>query len=112
MDKKIPAQNSPTEAKRAINLIAHESKANLDKVRTTPELEKAFEEAETVWSEYRTARQEVITTSPLIGEGDPLHPLATSLLSQAIKRVQVIKNEIKIFEPDAQEITGVFPKKE
>jgi len=78
-------------------------------VRSTPELEKAFKEAETVWSEYRVARQEVITTSPLIGEGDPLHPLATSPLSQAIKRVQVIDNEIKIFQPDAQEVTGILP---
>jgi len=49
----------------------------------------------------------MITPSPLVGEGDPLHPLATSPFSKASKRVQVIDNEIKIFDADAPEVTGV-----
>ena len=53
-------------------------------------------------------RQEVIRTSQAIGEGDPMHPLMHGPFSDAIKRVQVIDNEIKIFEPDNQEVTDVI----
>ena len=47
-----------------------------------------------------------IENSQNIGEGDPLHPLATNVFLKEIKRVQVIDIEIKIFEPYDQEITG------
>jgi len=36
--------------------------------------------------------QEVIKISNDIGEGDPMHPLATNVFSKEIKRVQVIYN--------------------
>ena len=47
----------------------------------------------------------MIKTSNDIGEGDPMHPLATTVFSKEIKRVQVIENEIKIFEPDDPKVT-------
>ena len=98
------------EAQREMNLIAQESKGKLEKVRSTPAFEKAVAEAETVWSEYKNKRQELIRTSQDIGEGDPTDPLMHSVFSHAIKRVQVIDNEIKIFDPDAPEVTGVIKK--
>lgn len=64
-------------------------------IYSTPELEKAYEQAEAAWSEYRTARQEVIRISQTIGEGDPLHPLMRGPFSDAIKRVQVIDQPCK-----------------
>ena len=82
----------------------------MDKIRTTLDLEEAYKEVETAWSEYRTIRQEVIRTSNDIGEGDPMYPLATNVFSKALKRVQVIDNEIKIFEPDDSHVTGKFSK--
>jgi len=62
------------------------------KNQNNPVLERAYEKAETAWSEYRTIRQEVIKISNDIGEGDPMHPLATNVFSKEIKRVQVIYN--------------------
>ena len=53
----------------------------------------------------------MIKTSNDIDEGDPMHPLATNVFSKEIKRVQVIYNEIKIFEPDDPKVTGVFPNR-
>jgi hypothetical protein len=67
------------------------------KIRSTLELEKAYEDAETAWCEYRAVRQGVIRTSRDIGEGDLLNPLMRGPFTTAIKRVQVIDNEIKIF---------------
>ena len=67
-------------------------------------------QAETVWKEFRTARQEVIRTSRDIGEGDPQQIYSGSPFAQAIKRVQVIDDEIKIFGQDALEVTGIFVK--
>jgi hypothetical protein len=52
----------------------------------------------------------MIKTSNDIGEGDPMHPLATNVFSNEIKRVQVIDNEIKIFEFDDPKVTGVFKR--
>lgn len=46
----------------------------------------------------------MIKTSNDIGEGDPLHPLATNVFSKEIERVQVIDNEIKIFELDGAKV--------
>ena len=45
-----------------------------------------------------------------IGEGDPTHIFATGPFSQAIKRVQVVNDEIKVYDPDAPEVTGVYMK--
>jgi hypothetical protein len=61
-------------------------------------------------SEYRNARQEVIRTARTIGDHDPEHPLATNEFSKQIKHVQVIDNEIKIFELDAPEVAGHYEK--
>jgi len=94
------AKGMDQETRLHVNRIAQQSKQDMEKIRSTPELEAAYEQAETAWGEYRTVRQEVIRTSQAIGEGDPLHPLMTGPFSDAIKRVQVIDNEIKIFEPD------------
>jgi hypothetical protein len=40
----------------------------------------------------------VIRTARDLGEHDPEHPLGTGPFTNAIKRVQVIDNEIKIFD--------------
>ena len=37
-----------------------------------------------------------------------MHPLATDEFSKAIKQVQQINGEIKIFEPDDPHVTGKF----
>ena len=71
----------------------------VEKTRTTPKIENAYEEAETAWSENRTVRQDVIKTSNEIGEGDALHPLATIVFSKEIKRVQVFDNEKRYMDP-------------
>jgi len=104
------AQGGDMDLKMAINSIAQQSKADIEKVRTTPELEKAYQEAEADYQEYRTARQEVINTSQDIGEGDPQQLYSGSPFSRAIRRVQVDRetNEIKILEPDDPEITGAY----
>lgn len=61
-------------------------------------------------SEYRTEWQEVIRTTQEIGEGDPLHPLMRNEFSMAIKQVQVIDNEIRLFEPDDPKVTSAYLK--
>lgn len=37
-----------------------------------------------------------------------MHPLATNEFSRQLKRVQVIDNEIKIFEQEAPEVIGYY----
>jgi len=93
-----------------VNHIAQQSKAEMDKIRTTPELEAAYVEAEAAYKEYYNARQETINVSNDIGAGDSLHPLATNVFAAAIKRVQEIDGEIRIFEPDDPCVTGKFSK--
>ena len=48
----------------------------------------------------------MITAPQDMGSGDTLHPLMTGPFSEALKWVQVIDNEIKIFELGDIEITG------
>ena len=79
-----------------INHLVQISKSDMEEIRSNPSLETAYKSAETAWEEYRTARQETIKTSQEIGEGDLLHPLATNVFSNQVKRVQVIDNDIKI----------------
>ena len=45
-----------------------------------------------------------------IGEGDPQELYLGSPFAQAIKQVQIVDNEIKIFESDAPEVTGILQK--
>ena len=104
------AQGLDQDGGMLVNRIAQESKEDINKIRSTPDLEKALESAETAWSEYRTVRHDVIRTANDIGAGDPMHPLATNEFSKEIKRVQVIDNEIKILEPDNPHVTGTYVK--
>ena len=108
--KSLQGKASDPEAKITLNRFEQQAKQDLEKVRMTPELTKAYEEAEIDWQEYRTARQEVIRTSQDIGEGDPQQLYSGSPFSRAIRRVQIDRetNEIKILEADDPEITGVF----
>jgi hypothetical protein len=53
----------------------------------------------------------MIKTAQEIGEHDPEHPLGTGSFTNAIKRVKVINDEIKIFELDAPEVTGQYERR-
>lgn len=90
--------------------VTSRAEQNLKKIHIVSELSAAYEQVEKARSEYRNARQEVIRTARTIGDYDPELPLATNEFSKQIKRVQVIDNEIKIFELDAPEVTGHYEK--
>lgn len=96
--------------KMAVNRLAQQSKADIEKARTTPELDAAYQTAETAWQNYRNARQEAIRTSIEIGEGDPQQIYMTGPFARALKRVQIDKDtqEIQIFDPADPAATGVF----
>jgi len=100
------------DARLQVNHMAQQSKAELEKIRTTPELEAAYEEAQAVYDEYRAVRDEVARTSKDIGEGDPYHPLSISPFTKALKRVRWEGEELKIYDADDPEVTGVYPKSE
>ena len=111
--KSIKSKGNTLDERIKFSGIAQTAKADLEKIRSTPELEKAYEDAETVYKEYRTARQDLINTSIDIGGGDPTSPWLYTAFSQAIKQVQDINGELVFFEPDDPHITGVkIPLKE
>jgi hypothetical protein len=100
------------EIKFAGNHLANESKKLLQSIRITPEMVKANEGYQQAYDEYRTVRQEIIKTSYDIGEGDPLGFFKDNELTRAIKQVQIVDDEVMIFETDAPEVTGVIAVKE
>jgi hypothetical protein len=107
------AGNMDQSDRMSVNRLAQQAKTDIEKTRTTPELTKAYEDAEKAWSQYRVARQEVIRTSEAVGEGDPLHPYSQGPFTQAVRRVQVIDGEIVIYDANAPEvIRGYNPVKE
>ena len=50
------AKHLDTDARMKVNRIAQQSKRDMQEIRSTPGMAKAYEHAEEAWTEYRAAR--------------------------------------------------------
>ncbi len=67
----MQGKSSDPDVRMVLNRYEQQAKQDIEKVRTTPDIEKAEQEAQTDWENYGAARQELIRTAQDIGEGEP-----------------------------------------